>query len=353
MNNKNFKIIGMVFIFAILVLAVAAAGCTTTQTSTATVTPVPSTTTKTITDMMGRTVVIPDKIDRVVTAFSTAPPQNSFIMAIGESDTIAYGLPAWAVADGRHKYQYVFAPQIATAPDVEDVETLLQVNPDVVFTMSKPTVTQLENRSIPVVYLQCNVPEDNKQIMVLMGEIFNKPERAAEYAQYFDAKIAEINRTVASVPVDQRPKVLSVRQSMTVMKSSEWWITEAGGIAVSKDNGTATGNYQFDMEQLLKWNPDVIIGWNESFKDVYNDSRFSDISAVKNHRIYVTPSGAHDWGAVTSESPLMVEWAASKFYPELISEDKVIADTTSFYKQFFGVTLTRDQVIEILNGTAT
>lgn len=357
MNNKNFKILSMAFIIAILVLAVAAAGCTTQQTSTATVTPVPSPTTRTITDMMGRTVVLPQNITKVIT-LGSVPVQNSFIEAMGRGSTLANALPA-SMATGRWKYQYVFAPQIASAPSMESgsgpsVEAILQANPDVVFTMDKPTVTMLENHSIPVVYLQWTNPTDVKNLMTLMGQIFNDPARAANYTQYFDSKVSQVNATVSSVPADQRPKVLFFSpKTLTVPhKICEWCIAEAGGVPVSANN-RSTESYQFDMEQLLKWNPDIIITTTpDEVGYIYNDTRFSSLSAVKNKRVYTTPVGAHVWGHRTIETPLMVEWAASKFYPDRITDAQMINDTIGFYQQFFGTTLTQGQAKEILSGMA-
>lgn len=309
---------------------------------------------------MGRSVTIPVNVTKAV-ALGSVPVQFSFIEAMGKGSTIANTLPDSFIKQGRWKYQYVFAPQIATAPNVQDasgavsIESLLLVNPDIVFTMDKPTVTALENRSMPVVYLQWTNPEDVKQLMTLMGQIYDEPARASQYSQYFDSKVKQVNTTVSSVPADQRPKVLlfSPKTMSVPHKIGEWWISEAGGIAVSENNRTAE-SYTFDMEQLLKWNPDVIITTApDEITYLYNDTRFSTLNAVKNEKIYTTPVGAHVWSHRTIETPLMVEWAASKFFPEKITEAQMISDSKSFYQQFFGVTLSDDQIREILSGKAS
>lgn len=357
MNNKNFKIFGMVFIISILVLAVAAAGCTTQQTSTSTATPVPSPTTRTVTDMMGRTVVLPQNITKVIT-LGSVPVQNSFIEAMGKGSTLDNALPT-SMATGRWKYQYIFAPQIANATLMEgssgpNVETILQANPDVVFTMDKSTVTLLQNYSLPVVYLQWTNATDVKNLMTLIGQVFDDPARAANYTQYFDTKVGQVNATVSSVPAGQRPKVLyfSPTTMSVPQRICEWWISEAGGIPVSPTN-RSTESYTFNIEQLLNWNPDIIITTTPAEVGlIYNDTRFADISAVKSKQVYTTPVGAHVWAHRTIETPLMVEWAASKFYPGKFTDAQVTGDTIIFYQQFFGTTITQDQAKEILSGMA-
>lgn len=310
-----------------------------------------------ITDMANRTVMIPTHVNKVVTVGSV-PVINSFVEAMGKGNTISNGLPSSFIKQGRWKYQYIFAPQIANETSMQDannapnVEEIAKINPDVVFTMDMSTVKQLENTNIPVVYLSWTNPEDVKSLMKLMGQIFNDPARADKYVQYFDTKVNQINNF--TIPTNKRPKVLFCSpKTMTVPhKICEWWIQEAGGIPVSANNRT-TESYQFDMEQLLKWNPDIIIVTNPNeVTFMYNDTRFAGINAVKNKQIYTTPVGAHVWGHRTIETPLMVEWAATKFYPDNFTNAEMINDTTGFYQQFFGITLTQSQVKEILNGTA-
>lgn len=364
MNKINLKSVNLLAIIFLVLTAILVCGCADTiQTQDAAVTGISGATdtiaTNTVTDMMGRTVVLPVNITSAVTVGSV-PVMNSFIEAMGEADTISNALPASFVKMGRWKYQYVFAPQIENAPTVQDtsgdlsVESTMTLNPDVVFTMDKTTVYTLEDKNINVVYLQWTNSTDVKQLMTLMGQVYNNSDRAEEYNQYFDSKLSFVNETVGSVPVEQRPKVLffSPKTLKVPHKICEWWITEAGGIAVSQNNRTAEA-YTFDMEQLIKWDPDVIITTTpDEVEFIYNDSLFSGISAVKNKQVYTTPVGAHVWGHRGIETPLMVEWTASKLYPDKITETQVFNDTDSFYRQFFGIALTTDQINEILSGTA-
>lgn len=357
--HRKFKILFMVMM---LVAAVFLSGCVddnSAKESNPVSNNLAENTTQVITDMMGRTVELPSNVSTVVTV-GPVPVINTFIEVMGESSTIANGLPESFVKQGRWKYQYVFAPQIEGAPVVQDssgtvnIESLLQIDPDVVFTMDKSTVSMLEGKNINVVYLQWTNTTDVEQLMILMGDIYNNPQRAEEYNQYFESKISEVNEKVTSVPEEEQPKVLFCSPTTLTVphKICEWWTTQAGGIAVSQNNRTSEV-YTFDMEQLLKWDPDLIITQKPSDIDyIYNDTRFSDISAVKDQQVYTTPVGAHVWGHRGIETPLMVEWAASKLYPEKITYAEMFNDTASFYQQFFDMKLTEEQITEILNGTA-
>jgi iron complex transport system substrate-binding protein len=96
-------------------------------------------TTRTITDMAGREVTIPAEIKSLATV-GPGPVLNSLIFAVGEGDKIVNGLPEFARTE-RWKYQHKFAPHIKDQPVVQsasfdpNVEELLKLKPDVVFTM--------------------------------------------------------------------------------------------------------------------------------------------------------------------------------------------------------------------------
>lgn len=320
---------------------------------------VPSHTTKTITDMMGRNVTIPVPVQKVVT-IGSVPVQNTFIFALGKNGTIANGLPESFIKQGRWKYQQVFAPNLIGQPGMQsasyepNAEEILKAGPDLVFTMDMATVKSLDKSDIRVVYLSWVDAEDVKKLMTLMGEIYDEQEKAQEYVQFFDMTIQRIDAKVSTIPADQRPKVLYFQYtSMSVPhKIGDWWITKAGGKSVT-DEPRQTESLKIEPEQIVKWNPDIIIVASPAeIGAVYNDTRLSSVPAIKNKRVYITPMGAHIWSHRGIETPLTVLWAAKTFYPDTFADLDLEAETIVFYKKFFGYPLTSDQVKEILSGKA-
>jgi len=188
----------------------------------------------------------------------------------------------------------------------------------------------------------------------LLGQVYNEPEKAKEYNQYLDSKVSYINETVSSVPMDQRPKVLYITDPKTLQvpnKICEEWIQEAGGISVSASDHVGDGSYQFNIEQLLTWDPDIIIvRYPDLAGFFYNDTRFSNLKAVKNKQIYSTPAGGQIWASGTPEYPLMVEWAGKLFYPEKFKNLDMNNETITFYQKFFNWSITPEKAQVILDG---
>ncbi|KLU59086.1 corrinoid ABC transporter substrate-binding protein [Peptococcaceae bacterium CEB3] len=312
----------------------------------------------TITDMAGQKVTLPLKIKRVATV-GPVPVLNGFVFAFGEQKKIVNGLPLFARSK-RWKYQTVFAPQMATEPTMQgannqpNIEELLKINPDVVLTMDQRSAETIRKSGIPAVYLSWTKPEDVKTVMKIVGEVFNKEAVAQDYVKYFDNVLKQVQSVVGRIPQEKRPKVLycDVKTLTEPQLIAEWWIPAAGGISVT-DNGRKTESISFSMEQVLKWNPDILIVTDPAeISEVYHDPRFSRIKAVIDKKVFAAPMGSSIWANRTIEQPLTVLWAAKTFYPELFKNLNLDKDVKEFYAHFFKYTLSDNQVKEILSGQA-
>lgn len=312
---------------------------------------------KNITDMAGRNIAISSHPSKVAT-IGSVPVINSFVFAMGEGDKIVNALPS-SFSSARWKYQTIFAPAMAGKPQLQNanrepnIEELLKASPDVVFTMDKGSIEVMEKAGLPVVFLSWREPEDVKKVIQLMGDTFDKPDKAKEYIQYFDDTLKRVQTVVAGIPAEKKPKVLycSAKTLTQPHLIVEWWADAAGGISVT-NNGRNTESVEFSIEQMLKWDPDILILSEPKDMDIINkDERFSKIKAVVNKKVYVAPVGAHTWANRTIEQPLTVLWAAKTFYPEQFKNLDMEKEMKDFYGRFFGYQLSDQEAMEIISGT--
>lgn len=309
----------------------------------------------TLTDMEDRKVEVPRDVDKVVTVGSV-PVINGFLFALGEGDVIVNGLPDFA-RGGRWKYQYVFAPAIEDQPKTQNadgaplVEDILELEPDVVLTMSPEVVEPLEDVGLTVLVLQWRDATDVKEVVGLLGELLDQEEKAGEYGDYFDATIDQVDEIVGDIPDDERRSALYMSpEAMTRPHLiADWWIDQAGGRSVTE--GSTEEVLPLNIEQIIDWDPEVIfVSSPDEVEAIYDDERFEPVTAVAEREVYSVPIAAHTWGNRTSEQPLTVYWTASKLYPDLVTEDDVIAEVEDFYSTFFATELTADQAAEIVSG---
>lgn len=312
--------------------------------------------TKTITDSAGREVEIPTKIEKVVTV-GPVGVLNCFVFAMGEGDTIANGLPPSFTKNDRWRYHAIFNPAIADNPVVEDgdaisIEELIEIDPDIVLTMDEKTAEDMTNKGLSAIVLNWTNPEEVKEAVNVLGEVYGKQDRAEEYSKYFDETLAKVNDIVAEIPEEKKVRVLNTSLEGLYQPHviAEWWITEAGGISVT-GGIERKQRLEFSLEQLLDWNPEVMVVSNEEDEKLaYSDERFKDIEAVKNKRIYVTPAFGHIWANRTMEQPLTVLWAGKLFYPEEFKDIDMNEELKLFSEKFFDYELSDQETKEILGN---
>lgn len=311
--------------------------------------------TRRVVDMAGRPVELPARIHRVVT-LGSLPVLNSFVFTLGEARTIVNGLADFALP--HWKDQNVFAPQLAWQPTMQlpnrepQVEAILKARPDVVLTLHREAVDRLAALDLRVIYLAWREPEDVKACMTLLGEVFGKPQVARAYQQWFDSTLARVELGLRGTDAAQWPRVLYLQPETLVQPRliAEWWIPAAGGISVSAD-GRRTESRSFSLEQLLLWDPDILILTTpQALRQVRTERAFSGLKAVRNGRLYVVPVGAHTWSNRTAEQPLTVLWAARTFHAQRFASIDLAAEARRFYASFFHTSLSDAQLAEILSG---
>lgn len=307
-------------------------------------------------DMAGRAVRVPDTIGRVAT-IGSVPVLNSLVLAAGKGATIANGLPP-NLGGPRWKYQYLLIPGLDGRPVIQSpeggpsVEDLLALAPDVVLTMDRRTVEMAERVGLPALYLSWRKPDEVKAVIGLLARLHGTPEAAAAYAQAFDGLLGRVAARLAPRPGNERPRVLyaSLKRLTQPHLIAEWWIAQAGGRSVT-DDGRAAESVTFSLEQLLAWNPEVLLVASPAeVAEAYADPRFAGLAAVRHRRVHALPMGLHSWGNRTAEQPLTVLWAASVIHPGLFADLDLPAEVTAFYRAVFGFALTPEMAAEILAG---
>ncbi len=71
----------------------------------------------------------------------------------------------------------------------------------------------LEQLSIPVIYLNLETPEVFYQDIVVLGQVFGKPDRADEIINFYQDRVTRVEELVSVVEPDQIPEVLILEYS--------------------------------------------------------------------------------------------------------------------------------------------
>ncbi|WP_068634603.1 ABC transporter substrate-binding protein [Thauera butanivorans] len=316
--------------------------------------------TRQIVDMAGRTVVLPPTIERIAT-IGSVPVINGYLFALGAGDRIVNGLPPRFTQTARWRLQGEIAPGLAERPVLQgqagngvNLETLLGLAPDLVITMDTPSARALETARIPVIVIEWRHAQDIEASMALLGCALDRVQRSEDYLRYFEATLQRVRETLADLAPADRPKVLYFNPGTmaTPLVIANWWIEAAGGRSVTAALA-GEGSAHYTHEQLLLWNPDVlIVNSPEQVAAIHRDERFARLAAVRHGRVHATPIGAHAWGQRTIEQPLTVLWAAKLLHPDRFAGVDMEGEMGSFYRRFFKYGLTGEEARSILAGSA-
>ncbi len=110
------------------------------------------------------------------------------------------------------------------------------------------------------------------------------------------------------------------------------------------------------MEQIYNWNPDMIFLTNFTPalpEDLYTNAiggyDWSSIKAIQKKQVYKNPLGMYRWAPPSSDTPLALQWFAKQMQPELFADIDMDKEIISYFKKFYGVELTKDDLKAIYN----
>lgn len=109
---------------------------------------------------------------------------------------------------------------------------------------------------------------------------------------------------------------------------------------------------EVDMEQILVWNPEVILFAPDSCYDqVAQLDSWKAVSAVRNGKYYKTPYGPYGWlsSPPSVQRYLGILWLGALLYPEYVEYD-LQEEITGYYKLFYGCDLTEEMYQELMLG---
>jgi iron complex transport system substrate-binding protein len=106
-------------------------------------------------------------------------------------------------------------------------------------------------------------------------------------------------------------------------------------------------------EQVLVWNPDVIITIEPAFAaSLRSDPVWSQVKAVQTGRIYLSPSLPFGWVDFPPSVNRLIGlwWLAKALYGDHLFPEDMRLITRDFYQRFYHMTPTDAQIAHLLAG---
>jgi iron complex transport system substrate-binding protein len=329
---------------------------TATATSTVTVTTTAQPESFIFTDSLGRKVEVPTSITKValsgpltqIVLFALCPDKLVGLATAWDSsaeeflDTKYYNLPILGQlygGKGTLNLETIAATGAQIVIDVGEVKDNMAADMD----------TLQEQLGIPVVHIDAYTAGMGDCYRML-GNLLGMEEEAKVLAEYCDATYA---RTLAIVDEVGDGKVnmlycLGDAGLNVIAKGSyhaEIIDLLCNNLAVvDNPSSKGTGN-ESDLEQIMLWNPDVIIfGPGSIYSTVGDNPDWATIPAIANGKYYEVPSGPYNWMGFppSVQRYLGMTWLAELLYPDVAQYDEY-AKVSEYFNLFYHCEITQEQ----------
>lgn len=302
-----------------------------------------------IVDMTGRTVTVPDKIEKI---YGTSPPATNLIYGVDPGRIVGLN---FGVNEAEKKF---IDQRLLSLPVVggwfgqghtPNMESLLVVRPDVILVWqykngmrNVDVEAAMRPLNASIVFVVLDNLTDYPAVFRFMGYLLGEEARTNLLAAYAEKTIADMERLRSIIPEKERVRVYYAENPDGLSTECATSIHAAliplcGGVNVHL--GVAQDGYGMEkvsMEQVLVYDPDVVLTHDGGFyARLFEDKRWQGIRAVQDNRVYLIPRLPMNWfdRPPSFMRLLGARWLAHRLYPQEYPLD-VREETRRFYALF-------------------
>jgi iron complex transport system substrate-binding protein len=313
-----------------------------------------------VTDGAGRSVSVPTRVERV---FPAGPP--AAIMLYTLAPDLLLG---WPRANRPEEREFLL-PDIGNRPEVgritgrgntANLEAVLALKPDLILDVGYIDATYIsladrvqEQTGIPYALLDGRFDGIAAAYRV-MGALTGRGDAADALARDSQETIKTITGRIANVPREQRPRVYYARgpRGLETGLGGSINVETIELLAQNVAGERRAGLANVSIEQVLVWNPDVIITIDQDFAaNVGRDAAWAPVAAVRAGRVHLSPKLPFGWVDFPPSVNRLIGlwWLAKILYPDRFPENLTTL-TRDFYRRFYHMTPDDTQIARVLAG---
>ncbi len=300
-------------------------------------------------DQTGATVRIAQPIDRLASVYG---PGTYYVYALGAAERLVAG---WFI--GMKGIAHASAAMFRFEPRLDTILSFGEPNVEEMVARGVQLILadgsrhaafseQMTELGVPVIQYQVETPDALMEAVLLTGRALGPGplERAHAFVEDYERVLAGVAAAVEHVTPGDRVRVLFLGTDRLQVTSGEMYQTRlieaAGGISVTA--GLLGYWNEVNLEQILLWNPEVILippYGPVRPDDLLEDPDWGAIDAVRTGRVHRMPRVIAPMDTPVPESLLGIVWMANLLYPNAVDLD-LAAEVEHFYTVYYGFELT-------------
>ncbi len=322
--------------------------------------------TRIVTDMAGRQVEIPLSIDKVYGSGTVSP---IFLYSLAPEKLLGWSYDLNAIERSIILPQYQDLPNFGSK-DAVNYEAIIAAAPSIAIncgTINDKLISDCDALSqslgIPVLAVDNDLLRTADAFRFL-GDVLGVKDRAEQLAAYCDATFLDI----AAMEIAEEDQVRvyygngeGSLETAPAGSSHGQLLDLVRAINVADLELGDGSRVQISAEQLLAWDPDVILVIGEAKANLsggseaqrlLNDPMFTTLKAVREGKVYGVPNAPFNW---VDRPPgpnriIGVRWLSGLLYPEYLNFDADEA-VREFFSLFYHVELTQELQAKLYAGT--
>lgn len=319
-----------------------------------------------ITDMAGRTVVVPDEIE---TVFSSSTVTAIFMYTLAPDKLLGWNYELNELEKSIILEEYHDLPNFGMGDSI-NYEAVIAADPTIavnVGTINDKMISDCDKLSkslgVPVVAVDGDLSA-SAEAYRFMGELLGEEEQAEKLASYAEKTFADIEKM--EVPEDKKVRIYygngeDSLETAPAGSAHGQIIDMVNAVNVADLEMGEGSRVQISAEQLLAWDPDVIVVNGEPKADMSGASAaeailanpdYASLKAVQDQQVYGTPNTPFSWmdRPMGPNRIVGIRWLSGLIYPEYLNYN-VDEEVKEFFDLFYHIQLTDEKLENIYSGT--
>ena len=319
-----------------------------------------------ITDMAGRTVVVPDEIE---TVFSSSTVTAIFMYTLAPDKLLGWNYELNELEKSIILEEYHDLPNFGMGDSI-NYEAVIAADPTIavnVGTINDKMISDCDKLSkslgVPVVAVDGDLSA-SAEAYRFMGELLGEEEQAEKLASYAEKTFADIEKM--EVPEDKKVRIYygngeDSLETAPAGSAHGQIIDMVNAVNVADLEMGEGSRVQISAEQLLAWDPDVIVVNGEPKADTSGASAaeailanpdYASLKAVQDQQVYGTPNTPFSWmdRPMGPNRIVGIRGLSGLIYPEYLNYN-VDEEVKEFFDLFYHVQLTDEKLENIYSGT--
>jgi iron complex transport system substrate-binding protein len=191
----------------------------------------------------------------------------------------------------------------------------------------------------------------------ILGRLLGREQKGEELALFCEKTLAA-EKTIMAQAGDNKKSALYClgKTGLNVLPATSFHAEILDAMtdnkAVVKSPASRGSGNETDLEQILLWNPEVILFEDHTvYRNAAADTTWQQLQAIKNNTYYEVPFGPYSWmGSPPSINRYLgIIWLGKTLYPEYAAYD-LYTEVAEYYKLFYGYELTKERFNKLVGN---